>query len=49
MNDKMETDNLIIKGDAIESFERVEEIESIILIGKKGGVRRIVLKYGKNN
>lgn len=33
-----------MKGDVFESFERVEEISEIILIGKKGGVRRIILK-----
>jgi len=40
----METDDIIMKGDVIESFERVERIESIILIGENGGVRRIVIK-----
>jgi len=40
----MITKDLIIKGEAVESFERVEEITDIILIGKKGGVRRITLE-----
>ena len=40
----METDDIELKGDAIESFERVETIEEIILIGKSGGFRRIIIK-----
>jgi len=40
----METDEIELKGDAIESFERVEHIIEIILIGEKGGIRRIILK-----
>ena len=35
---------LTLKGDVIESFERVEEIEEIILLGKNGGIRRIILE-----
>ena len=30
--------------DAIEGFERVEPIQEIILLGKKGGIRRIQIK-----
>lgn len=37
----MKTEDIEMKGEAIESFERVEEIEEIILLGKNGGVRRI--------
>ena len=37
----METEDIDLKGEAIDSFERVEEIEEVILLGKKGGVRRI--------
>lgn len=40
----MKTKELQITGDAFESFERVEKIKEIILLGKKGGVRRIILK-----
>jgi hypothetical protein len=40
----MKTDDIEIKGDAIESFERVEPISEIILLGKKGGIRRILIK-----
>lgn len=40
----MKTDDIELKGDAIESFERVEDIVEIILLGNKGGVRRIILK-----
>ncbi len=39
----MEKENIELRGEAIESFERVEEITEIILLGKKGGVRRIIL------
>jgi hypothetical protein len=34
-----------LKGEPIESFERVEEIKEIILLGKDGGIRRIILKW----
>lgn len=37
-------DIIELKGDSIETFERVESIKEIILIGKKGGVRRIILE-----
>ncbi len=37
----MKTNDIEFKGDAIESFERVEKIETIILLGKDGGIRRI--------
>lgn len=40
----MKTDDIELKGDAIESFERVENIEEIILLGEKGGIRRIKIK-----
>jgi hypothetical protein len=40
----METDDIILKGDVIDSFEKVEHITEIILIGEKGGIRRIILK-----
>lgn len=33
-----------LKGEFIEGFERVEGITEIILLGKEGGVRRIVLE-----
>jgi len=46
MKDKMETEDIIMKGDSIESFERVEKIKEIILLGEKGGIRRIILKNG---
>jgi len=32
-----------VEGEDIESFERVEGITEIILLGKKGGIRRIIL------
>lgn len=41
---KMKTDDINLKGDIIESFERVEEIQEIILLGKDGGIRRIIIK-----
>jgi len=40
----METKELKLKGEAIESFERVEDITTIILLGNKGGIRRIDLE-----
>ena len=40
----MKTDELEFKGEAIESFERVEKITEIIILGENGGVRRIILK-----
>lgn len=41
-NDKGEI--IELKGDSIESFERIEGIKEIVLIGKKNGVRRIILE-----
>lgn len=40
----MEGEDIILKGEAIESFERVENISEIILLGEQGGVRRILLR-----
>ena len=40
----MKTEEIELKGEAIESFERVEEIKEIILLGNKGGIRRIILE-----
>jgi len=40
----METKDIILKGEAIESFERVEKISTIILLGENGGIRRIDLQ-----
>jgi len=37
----MKTDDLELKGEVIESFERVEKIVSIILLGENGGIRKI--------
>ena len=37
----MKTDDIELTGDVIESFERVEKIVSIILLGKDGGIRKI--------
>ena len=44
----MKTEDIELKGDAIESFERVEEIEEIILLGKNGGIRRIIISSKRN-
>jgi hypothetical protein len=33
-----------MEGEAIESFERVERITEVILIGENGGVRRIIFE-----
>jgi hypothetical protein len=40
----METQEITIKGEMIESFERVEQISEIIILGKNGGIRRIILR-----
>lgn len=41
----IKTDEIIeIKGDVIETFERVEGLREVILIGDKGGIRRIILE-----
>jgi len=40
----MKTEDIEINGDIIESFERVEKIKEIILLGEDGGVRRIIIK-----
>lgn len=37
-------DEIELKGDCIESFARVEELEEIILLGKSGNIRRIILE-----
>ena len=36
-------DFIELRGDSIASFERVERISELILIGEKGGIRRIIL------
>ena len=33
-----------LDGEIFESFERVEGIKEIVLLGKKGGVRRIIIE-----
>jgi hypothetical protein len=33
-----------MEGESIESFERVEKIKEIVILGVKGGVRRIILE-----
>lgn len=33
-----------MKGEVFERFERVEGIKEIVLMGKKGGIRRIILE-----
>ena len=40
----MKTNDLELKGEPIKSFERVEEISEIILLGVNGGIRRIIIK-----
>jgi hypothetical protein len=37
-------DILELKGESIEGFERVEKIKEIVLLGEKGGIRRIILQ-----
>ena len=44
----MKTDNRIeLRGEIIESFERIDQIKEVILLGKNGEIRRIILD--KNN
>ena len=38
-------DIIELKGGSIDNFEREEKISEIILIGKKGGIRRIILEW----
>ena len=45
----MENEQLEFTGKAIESFERVEEIVEIILLGRDGGIRRIILDRRTND
>ena len=40
----METEDIIIKGKWIDSFERVDKIKEIILLGENGGIRRIIIE-----
>ena len=37
----MKTEDIELKGELIEGFERVEKIVSIILLGEDGGIRKI--------
>ncbi len=42
---KNEKDEIIeLKGEVFDLFERVEEIREIIILGVKGGVRRILIE-----
>ena len=44
---KFETEDkdiIEMTGETIEGFERVEGITDIILLGKNGGIRRIILE-----
>lgn len=40
----MKTNDLELNGEAIESFEKVSKITEIILLGKDGEIRRIILE-----
>ena len=44
----IKTDDIVLKGDAIESFERLERINELILLGEKGGIRRITILTPKD-
>ena len=39
----MKYEDIELKGDIIESFERVSNIKEIILLGSNGEIRRIIL------
>jgi len=40
----METEDIMLRGAGIDSFERVERITDVIILGENGGVRRIIIK-----
>ena len=40
----MKTQDINLEGEAIESFERVDKIIEVILLGGDGGIRRIIIK-----
>jgi len=40
----METENIILKGKGVDSFERIERIKEVILLGENGGIRRIIIE-----
>ena len=40
----MKTSELEFSGEAIDTFERVEKITEVILLGEDGGIRRIILQ-----
>ena len=46
----MMTDDILIEGLAVDSFERAEGIAEVILLGHRGGVRRIIINdtFGEN-
>jgi len=39
----METEDITLSGAGIDSFERVERIKEVILLGENGGIRRIII------
>lgn len=44
MKYKLEKETIELKGDVFDSFDRVERISDIIVLGKDGGIRRICLE-----
>lgn len=40
----METEDIILTGRGVDSFERVERIKEVILLGENGGIRRILIE-----
>jgi hypothetical protein len=40
----MKADDIELKGRIIESFERVEKITEVILLGEYGGIRRVIIE-----
>lgn len=40
----MKSKYIELKGEGVDSFERVERIKEVILLGVDGGIRRIILK-----
>lgn len=40
----MKTDDIELNGEFIDSFERIDRISDVILLGEKGSIRRIIIK-----
>jgi len=43
IEEEKKKNSLIISGKDIESFERIDKISEVILLGKKGNIRRLII------